>query len=66
MPYMTLTYPENIKLLGPSTWEEIESQQTNRQTDRPQEFCSPHTHHAYGKLLIFYTQASLASLAWLG
>ena len=32
---MTLTYPENIRLLGPSTWEEIESQQTtHRQTHR--------------------------------
>ena len=34
MPDMTLTYPENIRLLGPSTWEEIDSHQTNRQTDR--------------------------------
>ena len=38
MPYMTPTYPENIRLLGPSSWEEIEAQQTDRQTDRPQEF----------------------------
>ena len=28
MPYMTPTYPENIRLLGPSTWEEIGYQQT--------------------------------------
>ena len=34
---MTLTYPENIRLLGPSTWEEIES----HQTDYPQEFTPP-------------------------
>ena len=40
MPYMTPTYPENIRLLGPSSWEEIEAQQT---TDRPQEF-HPLTH----------------------
>merc|ERR1711923_392972 len=32
MPYMNPTYPENIRLLGPSTWEEIGNQQTNRQT----------------------------------
>ena len=30
MPYMTPTYPENIRLLGPSTWEEKRNQQTNR------------------------------------
>ena len=35
MPYMTPTYPENIRLLGPSSWEEIPNQHT---TDRPQEF----------------------------
>ena len=29
---MTLTYPENIRLLGPSSWEEMRNQQTNRQT----------------------------------
>ena len=34
MPYMTQTYPENIRLLGPSSWEEIRFQHT----DRPQEF----------------------------
>ena len=28
MPYMTPTYPENIRLLGPSTWEEMRNQQT--------------------------------------
>ena len=28
MPYMTPTYPENIRLLGPSSWEEIGYQQT--------------------------------------
>ena len=28
MPYMIPTYPENIRLLGPSSWEEIEAQQT--------------------------------------
>ena len=32
MPYMTPTYPENIRLLGPSTWEEMRNQQTDRQT----------------------------------
>ena len=42
MPYMTQTYPENIRLLGPSSWEEIDSQQTTHtQTDRPQEFNPP-------------------------
>ena len=45
MPYMTPTYPENIRLLGPSSWEEIEAQQT---TDRPQEFHPPLTHYACG------------------
>ena len=33
MPYMTPTYPENIRLLGPSSWEEIGNQHTYRQTD---------------------------------
>ena len=33
MPYMTPAYPENIRLLGASTWEEIEAQHTHRQTD---------------------------------
>ena len=28
MPYMTPTYPENIRLLGPSSWEEIGYHQT--------------------------------------
>ena len=32
MPYMTPTYPENIRLLGPSSWEEMRNQQTDRQT----------------------------------
>ena len=32
MPYMTPTYPENIRLLGASTWEEIEAHHTHRQT----------------------------------
>ena len=45
MPYMTPTYPENIRLLGPSSWEEIGFQQT---TDRPQEFHPPLTHYACG------------------
>ena len=40
LPHMTPTYPENIRLIGPSSWEEIESQQTDVQTDRPQEFPS--------------------------
>ena len=72
MPDMTPTYPENIRLLGPTSWEEIESQhttdrQTDRQTDRPQKFHPPpQTHNACGKLLIFYTQVSLALLPWLG
>ena len=35
----------------------------NRQTTG---ILPPHTYHACGKLLIFYTQASLASLARLG
>ena len=34
MPYMTPTYPENIRLLGPSSWEDI----AHIQTDCPQEF----------------------------
>ena len=64
MPYMTPTYPENIRLLGASTWEEIEAQHTHRQTDHRNS--TPLTHYACGLLLIFYTQASLASLARLG
>ena len=32
MPYMTPTYPENIRLVGPSSWEEIAHIQTYRQT----------------------------------
>ena len=69
MPYMTPTYPENIRLLGPSSWEEIDSQQTNRQTDRPREFNPPSSHMHISSpliLLISDTQASLASLARLG
>ena len=44
MPYMTPTYPENIRLLGPSSWDEIRY----HQTDRPQEFHPPLTHYACG------------------
>ena len=33
LPHMTPTYPENIRLLGPSSWEEIGFQQTDIQTD---------------------------------
>ena len=69
MPYMTPTYPENIRLLGPSSWEEIDSQQTDRQTDRSQEFNPPSSHMHISSpliLLISDTQASLASLARLG
>ena len=44
MPYMTQTYPENIRLLGPSTREEI----PNQQTDCSQEFHPPLTHYACG------------------
>ena len=67
MPYMTPTYPENIRLLGPSSWEEIPNQHTNRQTDhRNSTPFPPQTHNACRKLLIFYTQVSLASLPWLG
>ena len=35
MPYMTPTYPENIRLLGPSTWEEIGYQQTDHRNSTP-------------------------------
>ena len=35
MSYMTPTYSENIRLLGPSTWEEIESQQTDHRNSAP-------------------------------
>ena len=69
MPYMTPTYPEIIRLLGPSTWEDIESQQTDRQTDCPREFNPPTSHMHISSpliLLISDTQASLASLARLG
>ena len=44
MPYMTPTYPENIRLLGPSSWEEIDSQQTNRRTAHRNSPPSPHMH----------------------
>ena len=45
MPYMTPTYPENIRLLGPSSWEEMRNQHTHRQTTR---IPAPHTHYACG------------------
>ena len=69
MSYMTPTYPENIRLVGPSSWEEMRNQNT---TDRPQDsypllshICAIHfSVHFYSILSIFYTQASLRS-AWI-
>ena len=66
---MTLTYPtypENIRLLGPSSWEEIESHRTDTQITGIQP-PSSHMHISSPLiLLISDTQASFASLAWLG
>ena len=70
MPYMTPTYPENIRLLGPSSWEEIESHRTDTQTDRQTTRIQPPSPHMHISsplsFLISDTQASLASLARLG
>ena len=59
MPYMTLTYPENIRLLGPSSWEEIESHRTDktdRQTDHenstPQPLTCTFPTHSFCSFLI--------------
>ena len=61
---MTPTYPENIRLLGPRSWEEIESQQT---TDRlPTGILTPsHSppHNTHNSILsIFYTKPSAFGL----
>ena len=67
MPYMTPTYPENIRLLGPSSWEEMRNQQTDRQTDRqttgiltPSHSPPHNTHNSI--LSIFYTKPSAFGL----
>ena len=55
LPNMTLTYPENIRLLGPSSWEEIDSHQTNRRTAHRNSPPSPHMHispHSFCSFLI--------------
>ena len=64
LPHMTPTYPENIRLLGPRSWEEIESQQT---TDRlPTRIHHPsHSppHNTCNSFLsIFYTKPSAFGL----
>ena len=66
MPYMSPTYPENIRLLGPSSWEEIDSQQTTHRQITGIHPPSPHMHISSPLIfLISDTQASLASLARL-
>ena len=71
MPDMTPTYPENIRLLGPSSWEEIGNQHTYRQTTGflPLTLTCTYLRHSfsvhfYSILSIFDTQASLRS-AWI-
>ena len=63
MPYMTPTYPENIRLLGPSSWEEIGYQQKNRLP--PGIRHPPHLppHNTCNLILsIFYTKPSAFGL----
>ena len=63
LSHMTPTYPENIRLLGPRSWEEIESQQTYRQTTgilTPSHSPPHNTHNSI--LSIFYTKPSAFGL----
>ena len=63
MPYMTPTYPENIRLLGASTWEEIEAQHTHRQTDRQTTGIPPPSHALCMWLIADFLYPSLARFA---
>ena len=67
MPYMTQTYPENIRLLSPSSCEEIGFQHT----DRPQEFHPASHMHIFTlfffcSLLLHFLNILYPSLASLG
>ena len=65
---MTPTYPEKMRLLGQRSWEEIESQQTDRQTDHRNSppFSLASAYYTQFLFLNFFIPNSLAALgSWI-